>query len=469
MAIGSAKSNIGHLKAAAGAAGFLKAVMAIHHKELPPSLHVEELNPNIDWAASPFAVNTELRPWDPPTDGVRTAGVSAFGFGGTNFHAVLEEYVPGHVPTDGQKVVAVGAELSTSEAGAGHGRIDGRTRVGAAAAAPKAPLRGALVLGADDEAALAARLRGGARRGGGGTAPAPAAPREADLRAAERVAIDYADADDLADKVEQALAAFAAAGPLEGAARARHLPRQRPGAEGRLPLHRPGLAVRQHAGGRSATSSRSSPRRSTRPTPSMTPLLGRPLTSYLFVDASDPDAVAAAEADLRRTEITQPAVLSVDLALTRLLAAYGIVPDLVMGHSLGEYGALVAAGALSFPAALEAVSARGPRDGPPDDGGQRGDGGRLRTAGRDRADRRRDRRLRRHRQRQLHGQAVIGGATAAVNAAVEKLPAARLPDRHAPGEPRLPHVDRGSGQRTAAAARWSASSCGRPRSRSWRT
>ena len=69
--------------------------------------------------------------------------------------------------------------------------------------------------------------------------------------------------------------------------------------------------------------------------------------------------MAAAEADLRRTEITQPAVLSVDLALTRLLAAYGIVPDMVMGHSLGEYGALVASGALSFAAALEAVSARG--------------------------------------------------------------------------------------------------------------
>ena len=91
----------------------------------------------------------------------------------------------------------------------------------------------------------------------------------------------------------------------------------------------------------------------------MTPLLGRPLTSYLFVDPADPDAVAEAEAELRKTEITQPAVLSVDLAITRLLAAYGIEPDLVMGHSLGEYGALVAAGALTLPAALEAVSARG--------------------------------------------------------------------------------------------------------------
>ena len=155
VAIGSAKSNIGHLKAAAGAAGFLKAVMAIHHKELPPSLHVEELNPNIDWAASPFAVNTELRPWDPPTDGVRTAGVSAFGFGGTNFHAVLEEYVPGHVPTDGPQGRGRGRRAVDVRAGAGHGphrRSSPRRHV--RRRSPKAPLRGALVLGADDEAAL---------------------------------------------------------------------------------------------------------------------------------------------------------------------------------------------------------------------------------------------------------------------------------------------------------------------------
>ena len=69
--------------------------------------------------------------------------------------------------------------------------------------------------------------------------------------------------------------------------------------------------------------------------------------------------MAAAEEELRRTEITQPAVLAVDLALTRLLGEYGVTPDMVMGHSLGEYGALVAAGSLSFAAALEAVSARG--------------------------------------------------------------------------------------------------------------
>ena len=90
----------------------------------------------------------------------------------------------------------------------------------------------------------------------------------------------------------------------------------------------------------------------------MTPLLDRPLTDYLFVP-EDAETIARAEEALKQTAITQPAVLAADAALTRLLAAYGIVPDMVMGHSLGEYGALVAAGAMPLEDALEAVSARG--------------------------------------------------------------------------------------------------------------
>ena len=91
----------------------------------------------------------------------------------------------------------------------------------------------------------------------------------------------------------------------------------------------------------------------------MTPLLGKPLSDYVFADAADPEAVTRLNAQLLQTEITQPAVLTTDAAMAQLLAAYGITPDLVMGHSLGEYGALVASGALTFDAALEAVSARG--------------------------------------------------------------------------------------------------------------
>jgi len=89
-ALGSLKSNLGHLDAAAGVAGLIKTVLALHHGELPPSLHYETPNPQIDFAASPFYVNARLRPW-PAGEAPRRAGVSAFGIGGTNAHVVLEE------------------------------------------------------------------------------------------------------------------------------------------------------------------------------------------------------------------------------------------------------------------------------------------------------------------------------------------------------------------------------------------
>ena len=76
----------------------------------------------------------------------------------------------------------------------------------------------------------------------------------------------------------------------------------------------------------------------------LAPILGRPLTSFLFADPTDAAAMARAEEDLRQTAITQPAVLTVDNGIRALLAEHGITPDYVMGHSLGEYGALVAAG-----------------------------------------------------------------------------------------------------------------------------
>jgi malonyl CoA-acyl carrier protein transacylase len=91
----------------------------------------------------------------------------------------------------------------------------------------------------------------------------------------------------------------------------------------------------------------------------MTPLLGGPLTERIFVDSDDPEALALAEQELKQTAVTQPAVLTVDSALTRLYSAYGIEPDFVMGHSLGEYGALVAAEGMPFGDALTAVAARG--------------------------------------------------------------------------------------------------------------
>ena len=88
-AIGSLKSNIGHLTHAAGVAGLIKTVLALHHKQLPPSLFYQQPNPNIDFKNSPFFVNTKFQDWK--TASIRRAGVSSFGMGGTNVHVILEE------------------------------------------------------------------------------------------------------------------------------------------------------------------------------------------------------------------------------------------------------------------------------------------------------------------------------------------------------------------------------------------
>ena len=88
-AIGSVKTNVGHLDAAAAVTGIIKTVLALEHRQLPPSLHFTEANPEIDFSATPFFVNTELRDWT--SDGPRRAGVMSTGMGGTNAHVVLEE------------------------------------------------------------------------------------------------------------------------------------------------------------------------------------------------------------------------------------------------------------------------------------------------------------------------------------------------------------------------------------------
>ena len=91
----------------------LKVSLALRDKVLPPSVHCEHPNPDIDFAHSPLYVNTELKPWTVPADGVRRAGLSAFGFGGTNFHAVLEEYIPGRLNGNGKRSVAVDCAIAS--------------------------------------------------------------------------------------------------------------------------------------------------------------------------------------------------------------------------------------------------------------------------------------------------------------------------------------------------------------------
>ena len=245
----------------------LKTALALHDKVLPPSLNFDRPNPNVDWAASPFAVNTELRDWEVAPGRTRVAGVSAFGFGGTNFHVVMEEHVPGHLTTNGHR-----ASISVPASAGGvppPRRRPGRAPRAAATAGAKPPLRGALVLGG--------RRRGGARQraahraGRGAPGPPPRARRR---RAPPRCARPSGS------RSTTPTARTSWPRPSSRCARCRRdnpaawtalraprdLPRRRRARQGRLPLHRPGLAVRQHAGRAARRASRSSPTSSTRPT-----------------------------------------------------------------------------------------------------------------------------------------------------------------------------------------------------------
>ncbi len=357
IALGSVKSNIGHLKAAAGAAGMFKMVRSLSDKMLAPSLNFNDPNPNVDWDTSPFVVNTALRDWPEPPGGVRRGGVSAFGFGGTNFHVVLEEHVPGrHKPP--ARVFAgasVGQAPSVTPASE-----PGPAAVAVTADPTKPPLRGALVLGARDDADLLDQVRRALADAQAGRAPAPARPDPAVGRAARRIAVDFADAADLATKLDKAVKALTSGNPAIF-----RMLRQQGVFVGGGPA--PKVAFLYTGQGSQYVNMLQALRISEPIVDAtfreadevMTPLLGRSLSSYIFVDGDDPTAVEQLEQQLLQTEITQPAVLATDSSISRLLGAYGMHPDMVMGHSLGEYGALIAAGSLTFAAALEAVSARG--------------------------------------------------------------------------------------------------------------
>ena len=135
IALGSAKGNIGHLKAAAGAAGLLKTVLALHHQTIPPTLHAAPANPGLALDGTPLQLATDARRWEAHNGTARRAGVSSYGFGGTNFHLVVEEYRPQR-QTQGLTAVH------------GGGGAQGREDLG----------RGLLGVGADDPKALVDQL-----------------------------------------------------------------------------------------------------------------------------------------------------------------------------------------------------------------------------------------------------------------------------------------------------------------------
>ena len=368
IALGSAKSNIGHLKAGAGAAGLLKAVMAIHEKVLPPTLNAEKPNPNADFNHSPFFLSHNLQAWESSNGAPRRAGVSSYGFGGTNFHVVLEEYVPGMLARE--STLYSGVAVAGSQ-GAGtrsqpaetpaHSRSHWVPAQAGPAASAKQPVRGILAIGAADPVELKNKLDEAWTAVEGGWVPPIAPPGQAELGQRERLVIDFGDHGELLDKLAKARKAAGFDNPQAWKAlSAMGIFRGSGAPAGKIAFLFPGQGSQYSNMGRELAQLQPVVAETFREADAvMTPILGRPLTSYIFVDGNDPAAMKQAERDLMQTAITQPAMLTMDTAFYKLLGEYGFKPDMVMGHSLGEYGALIAAGIMPFAHALEASAARG--------------------------------------------------------------------------------------------------------------
>ncbi|MET8912718.1 SDR family NAD(P)-dependent oxidoreductase [Micromonospora sp. NPDC004551] len=327
--LGSVKSNLGHTQAAAGVASLIKMVLALRHGTLPATLHVDEPTPHVDWASGPLALLTEARPWD--ADGrPRRAGVSSFGISGTNAHVILEE-APTADPSEG-------VEPSPP-----------------AGAALPWPVAAATAAGLRDQAdRLARRLAG----------PAPGSPEPApSLAPADRAgAVAWALAEGRAHLDRRAVVVAADPETRMAALHALAAGGAHPALVPAAPATSGGTAVlfsgqgAQRAGmGRELYG--------TFPVfaaaldevcEHLNPLLPQPLTSVLFADAGTPEAAL-----LDQTVYTQAGLFAVEVALFRLVESFGIVPDHVGGHSIGEITAAHVAGVLSLADACALVAARG--------------------------------------------------------------------------------------------------------------
>jgi amino acid adenylation domain-containing protein len=314
-AVGSVKGNVGHLDAAAGITGFIKTVLALEHRMLPASLHYQRPNPQIDFSKTPFFVNAELTSW-PATPTPRRAGVSAFGVGGTNVHVVLEE-APAR---------ATRAAAPTADAASG----DASVLVWSA--------RSAAALDAARQN-LAAHLR---------AQPAlPLADVAFTLQAGRR-AFDHRQAI-VARDVPDAVAKLEAATRSPGAA-----PRR--AGSGHVVFMFPGQGAQYPGMGRDLYEREPVFREAIeRCAAILAPLMTDDLRALLYPTEVTPES----NQRLMMTIAAQPAIFSVEYALASLWMSWGIKPDAMIGHSVGEFVAAVLAGVMSLADALAVVAARG--------------------------------------------------------------------------------------------------------------
>ncbi|MEV4259658.1 acyltransferase domain-containing protein, partial [Spirillospora sp. NPDC049652] len=331
-ALGSVKTNIGHTHAAAGVAGLIKTVLALRHGLIPPSLHHDRPNTEIDFAAGPFTVAREPREW-PRRDGPRRAGVSSFGMGGTGAHVVLEEAPPVDAPAGPSGVRVL--------------RLSARTERALEEQTDRIAAHLATHPGADLAAVEHTLSRG----------------RRAFAHRRTVVAADSAEAaESLAARDPRAVRT---GGPV---------PPSRPSVAFLIP----GVGDQNRGLGHGLYTTRPAFRAAVDECADLLkPLLGRDIRDLLYpvsgktAEASGPDLRAmlgrrpSAPAGpgepaelLRRTRYAQPAAFVTGYALARLWEAHGVRPDALIGYSLGEYVAACLAGVFTLPDALRLVARR---------------------------------------------------------------------------------------------------------------
>jgi acyl transferase domain-containing protein/acyl carrier protein len=331
-AIGSVKSNVGHLDTAAGAAGFIKTVLAVQHGEIPPTVHFTEPNPRIPFAGSPFFVAAgEARAW-PAGSLPRRAGVSSFGIGGTNAHVVLEE-APAPAPSGPSRPWQL-LTLSARTPAA----LDAATDrlAGYLEANPDAPLADVAFTLREGRHAFAHRRVLAVHESENAAALLRA-------RTPDRVATAAAEAGS-----RTVVFLFPGVGD--------HYPGMARGLYESEPVFRAEVdrccaLLESHLG----MDLREVLFPGDAPSDAPAPSAGIDLRRMLRRD--EPEADPATER-INRTEMAQPAVFVVEYALSRLWASWGIVPDAVIGHSLGEYTAACVAGVLGLEEALALVADR---------------------------------------------------------------------------------------------------------------